>query len=174
MVFMNETNPNLRLVVSRENLDSSEGVEPSLDDNAFDLLSEDDMTEIARYGVPCGLRSDLVEVSAAGLRFTMKGRQYYRRSLELHCVDQALEAICDQDELIELHANIFASVRREVRGVLHAEYRAGRIPAQERELVEARLFGAAGEVLRALKRSVRFAQTGKNIIPLSFKEKRRS
>jgi hypothetical protein len=106
--------------------------------------------------------------------FTPKGIQYYELSLQTHGVGQRLESVRDKGALIELHANIFAAVRRKVRGDLYEEYQAGRIPAQDRELVEARLFGAFGEVLRALRRSIRFGDAGPNIIPVSFNEKRRS
>jgi hypothetical protein len=171
---MTPTIPDLRLVASNQNLDLGEKDGSLPIGFAPDLLDDDDLTEITRYGVPCGLRADLAELSAAGLIFTAKGEQYYTLSLRTHGVVQALPMVRDKDGLIELHANIFAAVRRKVRGDLYAEYQAGRIPAQDKELVEARLFGAIGEVLRALKRSVRFGEAGPNVIPVSFKEKRRS
>jgi hypothetical protein len=171
---MNPTIPDLRLVATNQNLASGERPELFPVGLSPDLLSNDDLTEVARYGVPCGLREDLVAISASGLTFTPKGAQYYTLSMRTHGVDQDLDLVRDKAGVIELHANIFAAVRRKVRGELYAEYQAGRIPAQDRELVEARLFGAVGEVLRALKRSVRFGDSGANIIPVSFKEKRRS
>lgn len=163
----------LRLITSNPNLDSGENAE-LFDVGATNLLSDEDRTEIARYGVPCGLREDLVSLKGAGLAFTPKGKQYYSLSLRTHSVVQGLRSVTDKPGLLELHANIFAAVRRKVRGKLYDEYQAGRIPVQDQELVEARLFGAIGEVLRALKRSVRFGEAGSNVVPVSFKEKRRS
>lgn len=174
MVFMAPTTPDLRLVSSNPNHNSCEKVGAPSVVFGTDLLSEEDLVEIDRYGVPCGLREDLASLSSAGLRFTQKGWQYYVHSLRTHGVDQDLKSVTDEPSLTELHANIFAAVRHKVRSDLYDEYQAGRIAPQEKEVVEARLFGGLGDILRALKRSALFGKAGANIIPVVFKEKRRS
>lgn len=138
------------------------------------LLSDEDLSEIDRYGVPCGPRPDLVHHLTGRTAFTDAGRQYYQRSMQLHGVVANLHEVCDKAGLIELHAEIFSAVRRKVRTQLHAEFEAGRIEAKDREMVEARLFGTVADMVRAMRRHLQFQLVGQNIIPLSFKKKRRS
>lgn len=136
------------------------------------LLSDEDLDEIDRYGVPCGPRPDLTTMVDGRLVFTEMGLQYYRHSLMSHVISARLEAIVDKAGLIDLHAEIFGAVRRKARTQLHAELEAGRVPVADREIVEARLFGTVADMARAMRRHLQFA--GLNIIPVAFKKKRRS
>lgn len=141
---------------------------------ATHLLSDEDLNEIERYGVPCGPRLDLVHHLTGRTVFTDAGRQYYQRSMQQHGVVANLEDVRDKVALIDLHAEIFSAVRRKVRTQLHAEFDAGRIEPKAREMVEARLFGTVSDMVRAMRRHLQFQLVGQNIIPISFKKKRRS
>lgn len=136
------------------------------------LLSDEDLEEIEQYGVPCGPRPDLTTHIEGCLAFTERGLQYYRQSMMSHAVTAELEGIVDRAGLIELHAEIFGAVRRQVRTQMHLELEAGRVAAVDREIVEARLFGTVADMARAMRRHLQF--TGLNIIPVAFKKKRRS
>lgn len=138
------------------------------------LLSDEDLNEIGCYGVPCGPRPDLVHHLPDRTVFTEAGRQYYQHSLRLHGVAANLDQVCDKAGLMDLHAEIFSAVRRKVRTQLHAEFDAGRIEPKDREMVQARLFGTAADMARAMRRHLQFQLIGQNIIPVSFKKKRRS
>lgn len=164
----------LRLVSSNENIEldvRQRAVPLDLDQH---LLSNADLVEVARYGVPWGIRPDLVAASDTGLQFTPKGLQYYTLSLHEHGIGQVLAPVRDRAGLEALHATIFSAVRSKVRGELHAEYQAGRIPAEERELVEARLFGGLPNIIHLLRRTIGLGGTDSNVIPVSFNKKRRS
>jgi hypothetical protein len=138
------------------------------------LLSDDDLDEINRYGVPCGPRPDLVQHTGGRIAFTDVGRQYYQLAMRQHGVDAVLESVTDKAGLIDLHAEIFGAVRRKLRTQLHVEYDAGRVEPKDREVVEARLFGSVADLVRAMRRHLQFQLVGQNIISVSFKKKRRS
>jgi len=135
-------------------------------ETSFDLLSPAEVEEIRRFGFSEWPAKDLVKSGTDGrVVFTVKGVQHHKLALKTHLPGTKLHQVSTLADLRDLSRAIQGKLRSAIRAQMAFDLDTGRTPAEQRNLVRARLHGSVGDQAAALEQQIRCQAAGKNIVP---------
>lgn len=138
-----------------------------MENHAANSLSQD-VQHAKEYGLPTGLRPDLVCESEGRLIFTVKGLQFYREACSHFGVLADFKKVSTKKDLSKLALGVAKALVVESSAELMADLEAGRVEPQDIELTTALIYGSVDDLLAALDRKRLCAEVGSHVIPVRF------